>query len=104
MAERRTFTSIEQRVLAYLDQQGPTHRTTIVCDLASPNSRIGRLGGTHNGSNGATPLIMAAWCKSLLRDGLVREVRETRGRWANAYRHHEITDLGREAVRMLAAA
>jgi DNA-binding MarR family transcriptional regulator len=87
---------IEKRVLGYLDQRGPTHRSTVVCDLASPQSRIGRNGGRHNGSNGATPMIMARWCHRLIKDGLVREVREYRHNW---YQHHEITDAGRKALR-----
>jgi DNA-binding MarR family transcriptional regulator len=90
------LSAIEKRVLAYLDQRGPTHRSHVVCDLASPDSRIGRNGGRHNGSNGATPLIMGKWCKRLLDQGLVREVRQFR---TSYYQHHEITDLGRALLR-----
>lgn len=91
------LTPIERRVLGYLDQRGPTHRTHVVCDLASPDSRIGRLGGKHNGSNGATPLIMGKWCKRLIAKGLVKLVRSDHPYWA--YRHHEITAAGRAILR-----
>lgn len=86
---------IERRVLAYLDQRGPSHRTNVVCDLASPESRIGQMGGRHNGSNGATPLIMGKWCKRLTAVGFV-SMRQTRDGY---YMHHEITDKGRAAFR-----
>ena len=90
----RGLTAHERRILAYLDQRGPSHRTNVVCDLASPESRIGRMGGRHNGSNGATPLIMGKWCKRLEAAGLVQHVR--RGGY---YLNHSITDAGRAAIR-----
>lgn len=89
------MTPIEKRVLAYLDQRGATHRANVVCDLASPDSRIGRNGGQHNGSNGATPLIMGKWCKRLIAAQLVR-VNRSRDGW---YLSHEITDRGRAELR-----
>lgn len=96
------FTSIEKRVLAYLDQRGPTRREEVVIDLASEDSLIaarrkysksGR--GFVRGSNGATPLIMGKWCKRLEAEGLVRNVRDRDCH----YRHHEITPAGRAALR-----
>lgn len=91
------LTPIERRVLVYLDENGPTHRSHVVCDLASTESRIGRLGGKHNGSNGAIPLIMGKWCKRLIAAGHVSLVRSQRPYWA--YLHHEITEAGRALLR-----
>lgn len=92
---------IEKRVLAYLDQRGPSHRERVVVDLASAESDIGHRRdnkwGAVRGSNGATPLIMGAWCRRLVKEGLVRQVRSDDHYWA--YRHHEITDAGRRALR-----
>ena len=90
-----TLNPTERRVLAYLDQRGPTHRTNVVCDLASLKSRIGSRGGRHNGSNGATPLIMGRWCARLIKEGLVRENRSSEG----YYMSHEITAAGRRELR-----
>lgn len=92
----RGLTAHERRILGYLDQRGPSHRTNVVCDLASPDSRIGRMRGKHNGSNGATPLIMGKWCKRLIAEGLVKEVRAYA---TNYYQNHEITPTGRLAIR-----
>jgi hypothetical protein len=92
-----SLTAIEQRVLSYLDQRGPTHRTNVVCDLASPESRIGQLGGSHNGSNGATPLIMGKWCKRLVDQGYVRCIHDHDG----YYRHHAITADGKQRLRTI---
>lgn len=88
-------TAIELRVLSYLDQRGPSHRANVVCDLASPESRIGRLGGRHNGSNGATPLIMGKWCSRLRKAGLVGLSTTREG----YYEHHYITATGKKALR-----
>lgn len=92
-----TLRPIERRVLAYLDQRGPMHRETVVCDLASPESMIGVRGGRTRGSNGATPLIMGAWCRRLVAAGYVRQVRSDDRFWS--YQHHEITDAGRKRLR-----
>jgi DNA-binding MarR family transcriptional regulator len=96
------LTSIEKRVLAYLDQRGPTHRERVVSDLASPESMIGRRGGRTRGSNGATPLIMGAWCRRLIKAGFVRHVRSDDRFWG--YMHHAITAAGRVALRESADA
>jgi hypothetical protein len=90
------MTKIERRVLAHLDQQGgAVHRRAVVESLADENSRIGR--GVLNGSNSAIPLIMGAWCKRLIRLGLVREARCPRG----FYLAHAITNRGRKELRNL---
>lgn len=91
--------SIERRVLAYLDQRGGSaNREAVVCDLANPDSNLGR--GYVNGSNGGVPRIMGAWCHRLIKRGYVREVRDDAG----SYRHHRITDSGRKALRECADA
>src|SRR5437868_8268833 len=60
---------IERRVLAYLDQHGPTHRSYVVFALARDDSRIGsrrdrgKIGG--GGSNAGVPLIMGACTRRL---------------------------------------
>lgn len=96
-----TLTPIERRVLAYLDQRGPSHRERVVVDLASPESDIGRRRdqgwGAVRGSNGGTPRIMGAWCRRLVKAGLVKHVRSDDQYWA--YLHHEITDAGRARLR-----
>jgi hypothetical protein len=84
---------IERRVLAYLDQRGPTERRVAVCDLANPDSNAGR--GFQGGSNGAAPLIMGAWCRRLIEAGLVVEVRDAG--WQ--YRAHKITPQGQILLR-----
>lgn len=91
-ADGAAVTAIERRVLAYLDQHGPSHRSRVVFDLASPESNIGS--GFVNGSNGAVPLIMGRWCANLIKAGLVK-VEEHRGR----YQCHAITTAGRSALR-----
>jgi DNA-binding MarR family transcriptional regulator len=92
---------IERRLLAYLDQHGPTHRERVVVDLAGPESHIGyrrdQKIGAVRGSNGATPLIMGAWCRRLIAEGLVNQARSDDRFWA--YRHHEITAAGRRLIR-----
>lgn len=100
--KREDLTPIELRVLAYLDQRGPTHRERVVIDLAGPDSLIAsRRGWTKSGngflrgSNGATPLIMGKWCKRLREAGLVRDIRDRESH----YRHHAITDAGRKLIR-----
>jgi DNA-binding MarR family transcriptional regulator len=86
---------IERRVLAYLDQRGPTHRSRVVADLAPDDSRSAK---HQNGSNGATPLIMGSWCRRLDKAGYVR-ARYDRDAF---YVHHEITPKGSAALRALA--
>jgi hypothetical protein len=51
------LTEHERRILGYLDQHGPTHRSRVVADLANPNSKHAT--GRTRGSNAATPMIMA---------------------------------------------
>lgn len=94
------LTEHEKRILRYLDQRGPTHRETMVVDLASETSRIGSRTGPSGkryvcGSNGATPMIAANWCKRLSAAGLVyrRNARD------GFYRHHEITRAGQVLIR-----
>lgn len=87
------MTPIELRVLAYLDQHGPTHRSEVIAALASDQSRVAR--GIVNGSNGAAPLIMGKWCARLIRQGLVLQVQRHDG----FYLHHAITSEGRRALR-----
>ena len=90
MSER---TGHELRILSYLDQKGPTHRANVVADLASPDSHHGR--GISNGSNGAVPLVMGSWCKRLIAHRLVQCRYDRDG----FYVHHEITALGKAALR-----
>lgn len=96
------LTAHERRILAYLDQHGPTHREKVVCDLASDDSMIGyrrqQGRGWTRGSNGATPMIMANWCRRLEAAGLVRHVRSDDRHWQ--YLHHEITDKGKALLRV----
>ncbi len=88
------MTSIERRVLAYLNQRGGTaRRQEVVCDLAHPDSKLGR--GIVRGSNGGTPRIMGRWCARLVKDGLVKVVTTRDG----FYDHHAITEAGRKALR-----
>jgi hypothetical protein len=87
------LTAIERRVLAYLDQHGPSHRERVVCDLASPDSNIGR--GHVNGSNGMIPMIMGRWCARLVKADLVRVNRDS-----GHYRGHSITEAGKRAMRV----
>lgn len=94
------LTDHERRLLAFLDQLGPTHRCKVVWELAHPESRIGwardhgrGLGGS--GSNNAEPMIMANWCRRLIAAGYVREHDDREG----FYRHHEITAAGRKFFR-----
>lgn len=87
------MTPIERRVLAYLDQHGPSHRTSVVGDLVSPDTKLGR--GVFRGSNAGVPLIMGRWCAKLIKAGLV--VVETHG--GGFYRRHAITAAGRAALR-----
>lgn len=104
MADQLTLATlwpIERRVLEYLDQRGPSHRERVVVDLASPDSQIGRRRdnrwGAVRGSNGNTPRIMGAWCRRLVKDGLVRQVRSDDTWWV--YRYHEVTEAGRKLLR-----
>lgn len=95
------LTEHEKRILSYLDQHGLMHRETMVCDLASENSRIasratGFSGRRYvQGSNGATPMIAANWCKRLVAEKLVVCRRDQQG----FYMHHEITHAGRRHLR-----
>lgn len=89
------MTPIEKRVLAYLDQHGPTHRGQVVSDLSSPESRAGQ--GICNGSNGAAPLIMGKWCAALIKQGFVMQQRARGGH----YQNHAITGAGRLALRRI---
>lgn len=97
------LTPIEARLLAYLDQKGPTERRTIVVDLASPDSRAGR--GLQNGSNGAAPLIVGKWAKRLIAAGWVgvrhssRYVNHRGKQTGGFYEAHFITPAGRAALR-----
>lgn len=93
------FWAIERRLLAYLDQRGPTHRREIVVDLAPDDSRIGwrrdRNANALRGSDGGVSLLMGAWARRLIKRGWVQQVDDPQG-W---YRHHEITPAGRRALR-----
>lgn len=86
---------IERRILAYLDQHGGSaNRMDIVCDLSSPDSRIGR--GILNGSNAGVPRLFGAWAKRLLKEDLIRRPSERRTGLRSVF---EITDTGRKALR-----
>lgn len=96
------LTAHERRILQYLDQRGPTHREAMVVDLSSETSRIALRAGPKGkryvqGSNGATPMIAANWCKRLVAANLVlrRNTRE------GFYDHHEITNTGRKLIRSM---
>jgi hypothetical protein len=91
------LTGHERRILAFLDQRGPTHRWQVVASLASPDTKTGR--GVANGSNGAAPLIMASWCRRLIAAGYVVQRNE-----GGFYRDHAITDAGRRKLRETANA
>ena len=86
---------IERRVIEYLDQRGNSPRDRMVCDLVSPDSRIGR--GHVNGSNAFMPAIAARWTKRLTENGLVRDQRDDEG----FHRHYSITNEGARFVRGL---
>lgn len=86
-------TAHELRILQYLDQRGPMHRSGIVRDLAGPNSKMAK--GFSGGSNGFVPAIMANWSKRIAKAGLIRRVDDRRG----FYCHHEITEAGRKFIR-----
>jgi hypothetical protein len=88
------MTDHERRILAYLDQRGPTHRSRVVSELAREGTRIASNGGRPNGSNGAAPLIMASWCRRLIERGFVVQINRD-----HYYSHHEITASGRAALR-----
>jgi hypothetical protein len=89
---------IEQRILSYLDQRGPTHRETVVADLASDDSRMGWRRGRGRsairGSNGGAPRLMAAWSRRLINAGWVAQVDRD-----GFYQHHAITAKGQKAFR-----
>ncbi len=89
MTDLATLRPIEKRILGYLDQRGETHRENIVCDLASPTSRIGR--GILKGSNSGIPRLMGAWAKRLIEKRLITRTK----RWG----HFAITSAGRRALR-----
>ena len=94
MTDQFTFTPIERRILAYLDQHGGSAHRRFVCqDLAADGTRLSRFGGS--GSNGAAPMIMANWCKRLIKARLVVHRRHESG----YYRDHTITEAGRKALR-----
>lgn len=108
------LTDHELRILRYLEQRGPSDRQKVVVDLADPDSAIGyrrdhpNHGGGLRGSNGGAPLIMAAWCRRLVAERLVRTQREpvvwtTRtGRKEYDRRAvYEITAEGRDVMRTL---
>ena len=92
MAETVTLWPIERRILSYLQQRGPSWRTNIVLDLAPEGSVMAC---PKAGSAAGAARVMGAWARRLLKAGLVREVRNDEG----AYRCHEITGLGQEAIR-----
>ncbi len=94
------LTRHEQRILAFLDQHGPTHRRDVVWELSSPDSKIGRardagsaLGGGSSGNGEA--LIMGAWCRRLIGWGYVEATHDGRG----FYCDHLATPKGRAALR-----
>jgi hypothetical protein len=96
------LTKHEMRILRYLDNHGPTHRETLVVDLASDKSRIAeRAAFTKSGrrfirgSNGATPMISANWTKRLVENELVAHHRD-RNYFHIAY---AITNRGRAWLR-----
>lgn len=90
---------IERRLLAYLDQRGSSHRSEIVTDLASDDSKTGwrrERGHRHGGgSNGGAPLLMGAWARRLIKLGWVEQINDKEG----FYLHHAITARGRGALR-----
>lgn len=97
----------EIRLLVYLDQHGPSRRERIVWDLASPESKIGwhreRGKSLHSGgSSNGEALIMGAWAKRLIAMGFIRQVNSNNGGWF--YLHHEVTQVGRQALRELSTA
>lgn len=94
------LTDHERRLLGFLDQRGPSHRTDLVHELASSDSKIGRaregryrLGGASSGH--AEALIMGSWCRRLIRAGYI--VSNTSG--IGFYLNHSITRNGMEALR-----
>ena len=93
------LTPLERRVLAYLDQKGPTHRANMVTDLVSDESRTAyrnRKRYGSGGSNGAVPLIAGKWTKRLLTHGFLRDVRCR----DFIHRAFEVTPAGRAALRL----
>jgi hypothetical protein len=93
----KALTPIERRVLAYLDQRGPTHRSSMVVDLAAPNTKWGQAaqGKSAPRGNGAVPFIAGKWCARLIRAGYVIAHYDRQG----YYRHHEVTPEGRRKLR-----
>lgn len=91
------LTPHERRILGYLDQRGPTHRSRVLIDLASPDSKWGGKHLSGRSSNNAAPMIMANWCRRLEKAGLVKHVRSEDQHWS--YRHHAITPKGRTLLR-----
>ena len=89
------ITPFRRRILAYLDQKGPSSRIDIMCDL-SPEGSTAVIRAIPQ----SAARLVGAWAAPLIRDGLVRVVYSQRG----FYQHHEITDAGRRAVRELARA
>lgn len=89
------LTPFELRILRYLDQHGRMHRSRIVVDLASPNSKVASMGGRLGGSNGAAPLIVGKWCRRMIRRGLIAAEYSRDG----FYQFHMITPAGRQKVR-----
>lgn len=90
---------IERRLLAYLDQHGPSRRSEIVMDLASDDSKTGRRRDQGHkrvgGSNGGAPLLMGAWTRRLIKLGWIEQINSKDG----FYQHHAITARGRAAFR-----
>ena len=97
------LTDHERRILAYLDQHGPTRRERIVFDLAAPDSKIGRarddgtaLGGGSSGN--AEAAIFGHWSRRLKEKALICAIYDNSGRH---YRGHQITTAGRERLRQI---
>lgn len=82
------MTPFRRRLMAYLDQHGPTPRVTIMCDMI-PDSLAGRKGDPQNAAR-----IVGRWVEPLIDAGLIR-VEHHRG----FYRHHELTERGRAWLR-----
>lgn len=91
MSERPGFlTPFRLRLLSYLEQRGPTHRSIAVPDLSPADSKMA---SRHCRGNGAR--LMGAWCKPLVDAGLVRVNHDEEG-W---YRSHSITEHGAKELR-----
>jgi DNA-binding MarR family transcriptional regulator len=81
------LTNLEKRVLAYLEQRGPTYRRIGAHDLANLRNK--------GYSAQALSRMAGKITFNLRKAGLVRDVRSDFG----FHKHYEITDAGRKALR-----